>query len=813
MKYSEQWLQEWVQLPIDCNELKHRLTMAGFEVEACLPAALPFTHVVVGQLIDVLPHRSRCNLSVCTVHIGAATPLTIVCGADNVARGLKVAVAQCGAVLPGGELISARSFAGVQSAGMLCSAQELGLSALVSKLVTDPGILHLPDDAPLGVALWDYLMLSDTVWHIAVTPNRGDCLSMRGMAREIATLLSVPWLDRPLPQIAVTIADVIPVTVDCAACPHYFGRSITQISSTLATPLWLAERLRRAGISTISPVVDVTNYVMLECGQPLHAFDLASITQAIQVRYAREGEQLTLLDGRTCILQPDTVIIADHEQPLAIAGVMGGYASGIGAVTTAVFLESATFLPEVIAKQRQQYNIMSEAAYRFERGVDPTLQRYAIERATELILMLFGGSAGPIVEVVADTATATQQVVLVTHQEIVACLGIAIAKETIANLFTQLGFSYHETTEAVWLVTIPPYRRDIKLSRDLIEELARLYGYDNIPVAPVYELLTTTAPERVVRLDDQLRLALVYQGYHEIISYSFISQALQMLLDTKHKPLMLANPLTTDMQVMRTTLWGGLLHVLRYNLHHQQKCLRLFEMGACFLPNEQHVSYTEEQCLAGLVVGGTVQDCWEDKTFRQLDFFDIKGHVENLLDLFRGKREDFNYTVPTELSAALHPGRAAAINYQGHQIGLLGALHPKIFSVLDIPEMNVLLFELSLSRVFVLNLPIVTKHHAENIPKFPAIRRDIAILVDQAIPAQVIQDTIKQAAADLQKVCVFDVYQGGNIPAGLKSVALSLIFQHSQRTLTDEEIAIAMEQILATLQRVLAAVPRGGNDS
>lgn len=789
MKCSELWLREWVNPPITINELCQVLTMAGLEVEEWVPVAQAFSGVIIGQVIKVEKHPEADRLHYCEVDVGGNQHLKIVCGAENVRLGLKVPVAMIDAILPNNIVIKASTIRGVPSQGMLCSAQELGLAE------ESQGLLELPQDAPLGQDVRNYLNLDDYVIDISITPNRGDCLSLRGIAREVSALTQAPLLKQgTLSDIKPVIQDTLELTVEeKSGCPRYVGRVIRNVKADTPTPTWLKERLRRSGIRSISPIVDVTNYVMLELGQPMHAFDLNTIKQGISVRLSKKDEKIALLDGSDKELDEETLVIADHENPLAIAGVMGGMNSSVTLLTNDIFLESAYFSPQVIARQRQYYGLNSESAYRFERGVDPAIQREAIERATQLILSITGGEAGPVIEAVSQDHLPKERSISLSYHKIAQILGISIPEKEVEAIFHALQFSFKRVKND-WEIQVPSYRFDISLYEDVIEEIARIHGYDKIPM---HRLKAELRANRVVDEAKDLyplRQLLRDHSYHEIISYSFISKQLQALLDPLEEPYPLVNPITMDMTVMRTSLWPGLINTLLYNKSRQQHRIRLFEVGTCFTVRNDHL--LQPQRLGGLVTGPVYPEQWGIPS-REVDFYDVKGDLESLLSL---SVEADQLSFQPETHPALHPGQTAGIFHNDQKIGILGALHPTVLQTLDISN-KVFVFELDLAC---LQKESIGRFH--EISKFPEIRRDIAILINQAIPAREIQDTIKVVAGDwLKDVFIFDVYQGKGISPGFKSIALGLILQHPTRTLVDDEVTELMERVIETLRGKLRA--------
>ncbi len=784
MKYSESWLREWVNPKLSHDDLATTLTMAGLEVEELAAVANKFTGVVVGQVLKVSEHPSADHLHVCEVNTGNATPLTIVCAASNVRLNMKTAVALVNAKLPNNKTIASTSIRDVISSGMLCSLTDIGLAE------SSEGIIEFPQDAPLGQDVWTYLQLDDFTLELGITPNRGDCLSVAGLARELAALTKTS-LNAPMikPVVPSTKTDTLSVNVAVPpACPRYVGRSIHHINKDAITPTLIKERLRRSGIRAIHPIVDVTNYVMLELGQPMHAFDLDTIKSSITVRFANNGETIALLDGSNQKLMSETLLIADAEKPLAIAGVMGGQSSSVTSETSSIFLESAYFSPEIVARQRQYYGLNSDSAYRFERGVAPDIQCIAIERATALIKEIAGGEVGPLVEVISENAMPKRLAIDLSREKIANVLGISISDQAVETILQSLGFICQRQQQG-WQVTAPLHRFDINLPEDVIEEIARLYGYDNIPTHEINAKLRINEAIHQDEISTVLSKMLSDLGYYEIISYSFIDKKIQACLDPNATSLSLLNPISADMSVMRTNLWPGLVGAMQYNSSRQQYRTRLFETGTCFLWQENQL--IEQTMLAGLIAGLNLPEQWGVPA-REVDFYDLKGDIANLLAVFHSEQAiSFKaYTHP-----ALHPGQTAGIYCQEQRIGLLGALHPSVLQTLDIPG-PVFVFELEVE-----NFKRQTRRPLQEISKFPEIRRDMAIIVNQAVPAKDIQDTIKECAGDwLKDIFIFDVYQGKGILPGHKSIALALILQHPTRTLVEDEVAELLSRVMITLK-------------
>jgi phenylalanyl-tRNA synthetase beta chain len=793
MKISEQWLREWINPALSREELSESLTMAGLEVEGLISVAGKMSHVVVATVLKIEKHPEADRLQVCEVDVGRETSLTIVCGAKNVVVGMKTAAALPGAILANDLKITESKLRGVLSQGMLCSARELGLAEDAE------GLLVLPVDAPLGVEIGEYLNLADYVIDVSITPNRGDCLSIAGLAQDIAAITKAPLNAPTITSISATIQDTLSVVSEMPTeCPHYVGRIIRGVKADAATPMWLQERLRRSGIRRINPIVDVMNYVMLELGQPMHAFDLGKLCGGIQVRKAKVNEQLELLDGQTVTLDPTVLVIADERNSLAIAGVMGGMQSGVTLLTQDIFLESAFFQPECIMRTVRQYKLNSDSSYRFERGVDPDLQVRALERATQLILEIAGGKTGPLIEIKYNDALPQQKKIQLRAERAAKLLGLTIPNAEIETILRALNFTVEDIPEG-WNVTVPARRFDIIGEVDLIEEIIRIYGYNNVPqhASPHAGMQMNPCSEKKIPLA-MIRHTLCDMGYHEVVTYSFIDKKLQEIVDKTSAYKELLNPITAEMSVMRTSLWPGLINTLIYNQNRQQSRIRIFETGLRFLVKENALE--QQRMLSGLISGPEVSEQWGIPA-REVDFFDLKGDIENLLNLTFAEKE---FEFRPESHPALHPGQTAALYRAGEYVGVLGILHPSIMQQLNL-EGKIAVFELNLDCLEAAKLPRFTE-----ISKFPEIRRDLAILVNQAVPASSIQDTIAYVAGELlQRLVVFDVYQGKGIASGHKSLALTLTLQHATRTLVDEEIADLMKRVIETLKEKFAAELRG----
>ncbi len=793
MKFSEKWLREWVNPDIDTETLAHQLTMSGLEVEAIEPVAGEFDKIVVAEVLSVEAHPDADKLRVCKVNVGDDDPLGIVCGAANVRAGLKVPAALVGAKLPGGMKIKKSKLRGVPSHGMLCSEQELGLAEQAD------GLMELPSEAPVGIDIREYLKLDDVSIQLGLTPNRGDCLSIAGIAREVGGLNRMKPTPPVISEVRSEIEDLLSVKLDAGAdCPLYVGRIIRDLDPKAMTPLWLQEKLRRSGLRSLGPVVDVTNFILLELGQPMHAFDLAKLTGEVVVRHAREGEMLTLLDGQQIKLQQGSLLIADNAAPLALAGIMGGAESAVGEETRDIFLESAYFNPLAIAGRARSYGLHTDSSHRFERGVSFELQRQAMERATALLLDIAGGRPGPIIEQRREKDLPVRAPVVLREARIRRVLGVDVAAEEVVEMLSGLDMAV-EAIDGGWRVTPAAFRFDIEREVDLIEEIGRIHGYDNLPESrPQIRLQMQPSSETRISMQ-QIRQVLVQRGYFEAITYSFIDPKIQKLLDPAQKPVALLNPISSDLSVMRTSLWPGLVQAVIYNLNRQQNRLSLFESGLKFVM--QGTELQQKMIIAGAVTGEAWPPQWGQES-RKLDYYDIKAHVEALLAP-SGKLEEVEFRLKAH--PALHPGQSAAIYHRqsGNLLGYIGALHPEIEGALGLNQ-RVFVFELALDYVQEGQIPVFSP-----LSRFPAIRRDIAVIVDESIESQKVHDCILGAASSrLQNVELFDVYVGEGIDSGRKSLALGLTLQDLSRTLTDSEVDSEIHNVVSALSAELGATLR-----
>jgi phenylalanyl-tRNA synthetase beta chain len=772
------------------QDLGTRLTMAGFELEANEPAAPEFTGVIVAEILEATRHPQADKLQVCRVSTGSGEPLQIVCGAPNARAGLKSALAVVGAKLPGDLNIKAAALRGVASQGMLASAKELGLAE------TSAGILELPADAPVGKPLRDYLQLDDRILEVNVTANRGDAMSIVGIAREAAALSGLALTGPRLAAVPAVSKDTFAVQLDAkAACPKFAGRVIRGVNNRASSPMWMRERLRRAGVRSISPVVDVTNYVLLELGQPMHAYDLNKLRGGIVVRNARRGEPITLLDGRTVEAAEDVLLITDRDGPVGAAGIMGGERTSVSPETTDVFFEVAYFSPEAVRGRSRRWGLVTDAGQRYERGVDPAGQERAIERATALLVSIAGGQPGPVVVTQAPEHLPRRPPVALRRSQLDRLLGTSIdpARVTAALVGLQMQV---KTTATGWEVTPPSHRFDITIEADLIEEVARIVGFDAIGEsdAEVAQQFSALPEERAP--DRAMYETLTSRGYYEVITYAFVDPALQKQLFPDREGFVLSNPISADLSVMRVSLWPGLLKVALENQRRQQDRVRIFERGTRF--EGSGASLREIDTLSGLAYGARLPEQWgvPKESRGPVDFFDVKADVEALLVGTVGLGD---VTFETASLSCLHPGRAARILRSGRAVGWLGELHPTLVKALDFTYVPVL-FELDIE-----SLEVVRPAFAD-ISRFPAVRRDLAVVLDEKVPLSALRERVVLAASSLlRQFRVFDVYRGPGVETGRKSVALGLIFQDITRTLTDEDADRAVASVIAELRVSLNA--------
>jgi phenylalanyl-tRNA synthetase beta chain len=794
MKFSESWLREWINPEISSETLADQLTMAGLEVDDVEKVAGDFTGVVVGKVVECMQHPNADKLRVTKVDIGKAELLDIVCGAPNCRKGLMVACATVGAVLPGDFKIKPAKLRGEPSEGMLCSYSELGISD------EHNGIIELPDNAPLGQDIREYLNLNDVMIDISVTPNRADCFGIIGVARDISAVNNVPMKELQVDSMPATITDTLSIQIDAPqAAPRYLGRVIKNINVNAATPLWMKEKLRRGGIRSIDAVVDITNYVLLELGHPMHAFDLTQIEKGIVVRYASNDEKLVLLNGNEVNLNDKTLVIADHQKVLALAGIMGGEKSAVTQTTKDVFLESAFFSPLAITGKAREYGLHTEASHRYERGVDPSLQFIAMERASQLLIDICGGEVGPIIEVTQQSELPKQAIIRLRRNRIDRIIGYAIETQKITDILIRLGCEV-EYNGNVWTVKSPSWRFDLQIEEDLVEEIARIYGYNNIPNANLkIESVMKPKPESQISLR-RIKDLLVDRGYQEAVTYSFVDPKIQHILHPEQQEITLPNPISSEMSVMRLSLWSGLLDAVLYNQNRQQSRVRLFETGLRFIPDEKdELGVRQELMLSGIITGSLYEEHWQLPK-RNVDFYDLKGDIESIFSLL-GCADKVQFK-KAQLPA-LHPGQSATIYLNDELLGYLGVLHPEIEKKLSLNS-KTLVFEINLAKINSKTVPV-----AQDLSKYPSNKRDIAIVVSNTIPvADIISECKRAGGEQLIKVNLFDVYQGENIKENQKSLAISLILQDKSRTLEEEDITNIVSKCVTALQNRFKALLR-----
>ncbi|WP_036769822.1 phenylalanine--tRNA ligase subunit beta [Photorhabdus australis] len=787
MKFSELWLREWVNPAISSEELSDQMTMLGLEVDGMEAVAGQFHGVVIGEVVECAQHPNADKLRVTKVNVGGERLLDIVCGAPNCRQGLRVAVATVGAVLPGDFKIKAAKLRGEPSEGMLCSYSELGISE------DHDGIIELPTDAPLGVDLREYLKLDDSIIEISITPNRADCLSIIGVARDVAVANKISLSEQQIEAVKPTTDATFPIRVEVTeACPRYLGRVIKKINVKAATPLWMREKLRRGGIRSIDPIVDVTNYVLLELGQPLHAFDLERLNGSITVRMAKQDEKLVLLDGTEANLSADTLVISDEKQAVAMAGIFGGEHSGVNEETQNILLECAFFSPLAIAGRARRYGLHTDASHRYERGVDPQLQHKAMERATQLLVDICGGEAGPIIDATDESQLPKPATIILRREKLDRLIGHYVSDEQVGDILTRLGCKV-TTQENCWQAVVPSWRFDLEIEEDLVEEVARIYGYNNIPDVPMRADLVMKKHREADLSLKRVKTMLVDRGYQEAITYSFVDPKIQALLHPQQHVLMLPNPISADMSAMRLSLLTGLLTTVVYNQNRQQNRVRLFETGLRFVPDENaEQGIRQELVLGGAITGNRFEEHWSQEK-QSVDFFDMKGDLEAVLEL-TGKLSKISFR--TDVNPALHPGQSAGIYLENEYIGYIGVVHPELERKLDLNGRTVV-FEVLWNKLADCVIP-----DAKEISRFPSNRRDIAIVVPENVAAEdVLVECKKVGVNHIVGINLFDVYCGKGVAEGHKSLAISFILQDTARTLEEEEIAATVNQCVAVLKQ------------
>lgn len=793
MKFSENWLREWTSPEWDTNTLSEELSLAGLEVDDVEPVAGAFTNVVVGHVISVEKHPDADKLNVTQVEVGEDEPVQIVCGAKNVVAGMKACCAKVGAVLPGDFKIKKAKLRGVPSHGMLCGATEIGLP--------DDGVdgLHvLPTDAPVGMDIRKYLDLDDSTIDVDLTPNRADCFSVLGIARDVHAISGAPFA-QPFTDVEMEGKNACTQAIDVQepqACPKYLGCVVTGYDAKATTPAWMVQKLQRSGLRSIDLVVDITNYVLLELGQPMHAFDMDKLQGAVQVRKAKAGEKLTTLDEKEITLEDDTLVIADDSGAIALAGIMGGLSTSVTEATTKIFFECAHFARLAIVGKARQYGLHTDSSMRFERGVDPLLPEKALNRALQLFTEIAGGDVSAFERVVSAADIAAPATISLRRSTIANRLGVEVADEIVEKIFKDLGFEI-TGNENGWAVKAPSFRFDMAIEMDLIEEIGRVYGYNNLPETPVMAPMTLNELDESEQSLSTLKNALVQRGYNEVVTYSFVAEEKQKLVAPELPYVLLQNPISEDMKAMRTTLFPGLLNSVAYNQNRQQSRVRVFESGLVFYKNDEDATgATQVPMIGGAIVGPVLEQAWNVET-RNVDFYDLKGDLETLLNM--SHQLDNIRFVPTN-NPALHPGQSAALMKEGDEVGVIGQLHPQLVKSMGVSG-TVFMFQIRQDAVLTMQVP-----SAQPISKFPETQRDLAFVMANETPVQSLIDSIKSVQSDiLQDVEIFDIYRGQGIGEDQKSVAVALRIQHQDRTLQDEEVESLIAEILENAKQQVNA--------
>ena len=783
MQISENWLREWVNPDLSSAQLAETLTMAGLEVDSIYSQKPQFSNVVVANVVSVEPHPNSDKLKLCQLNDGSADSIQVVCGAGNVKSGINVPLARVGACLPGDLSISKTEIRGVKSEGMICSAAELGLAE------KSEGIMHLDKNAELGCALAAHLQLDDQILELELTPNRGDCLGISGVARELAALTDTTLQSSEINPVIATVQSKVPIDVIAGeGCPRYVARIVEAIDPTAQTPDWIKEKLRRSGIRPISSIVDITNFVMIELGQPMHAFDLDNINRGIIVRYAEQDEKLTLLDEKQLSLHTDDLLICDYQGPVALAGIMGGLGSGISSKTTAVLLESAFFSQQLIIGKARRIGMQTDASYRFERGVDPYLQNKAIQRATQLIIEICGGQPGPVLEQVSDKYIPVKQAVTVRYAQINKLIGVDIKPDDVCSYLSRLGCDV-QMGETALTATPPEFRFDLEFEHDLIEEVARLYGYNRIPENPPIASVHSSGSSEASIGNSRIRNLMIDRGYQETITYSFVDPTLQNKFDNGDIAIKLANPISENLSEMRLSLLPGLVNCLVSNYQRQHRQIKLFELGNVYnILNNQRI---ETFKLGVILTGFQRSEQWAADS-KGVDFYDIKSDLEALTTL---SGEATCYQYEAQSLTGFHPGRCAKIYKDGEQAGFIGQLLPSIIAQHDVDQ-DVYYFEINLDHLTQTRIP-----QYRSTSKFPSTRRDLSIIIDRQITAQALIDDIKaNAGHDLVELKLFDVYTGKPIDSAQKSISFGLTFQALERTLTEKEMDETCQRVMEQLK-------------
>ncbi|VFP86685.1 Phenylalanine--tRNA ligase beta subunit [Candidatus Erwinia haradaeae] len=788
MKISELWLREWVNPTINSLELCNQMVMAGLEVNNREPVSPNFHRVLIGEVVKCVRHPHSNTLYITTIDIGASNVLNVISSAVNCRQGLKVAVAPVGAILPGHCAIQKTKLHGEISEGILCSFSKLGIP------IEQEGIIELPTNASVGTDLRQYLQLEDHIIEISIPANRADCLSIMGIARDVSVISRTPLYESKVTPIFSAVPNLISIHVDTPEdCPRYLARIIKKVNIQASTPLWMREKLRRCGVNSLSPVLDVTNYVLLELGQPIHTFDLEKIQGDLSIRYAKKGESVIHLENGTVRLDGNTLVVADEEKILAIAGIAVSKHASVTIQTQDLLLESAFFRPSSIVGRARRYGLHSDTGSRFERGVDSKLQYKALERVTSLLLTICGGSPGPVIDITHDSALPLPNIINLYRKNLDRLIGHCIPHKTVTDILERLGFMILTRQDHDhWKVIAPSWRFDIAIEVDVVEEVMRIYGYNQIPNMPVQASLVMSQYCKKDFPLQRVKELLIDKGYQEAITYSFVDPKIQSMLHPKQEGLRLLRPVSRDMSVMRLSLFSGLLGAVLYNQHRQQSRIRLFESGLRFVPDiSAPYSIRQELMLSGVISGDRYSEHW-DLERSEVDFYDLKGDVESIFDM---QHKLYQIKFIRELNPAFHPGQCAAMYINTDYIGCIGVLHPEIERNLGLKG-RIVVFELIWNRILDSIVP-----HVLPVSRFPANRRDISIVVEEHILAgDILRECKKVRDKYIIDVNLFDVYRGNKVAPGFKSFTISVIVQATTRTLEDYEITNTITKCIAALK-------------
>ncbi|EPE37622.1 phenylalanine--tRNA ligase subunit beta [Candidatus Photodesmus anomalopis] len=795
MKFSKSWLCEWVNFSNSASELAKRITMAGLEVDNIYSISRRFTGVKIGYILQCYTHPNTEKLKITQVNVGTGELLNIVCSASNCRAGIKIPVAIVGSVLPCNVKIRQIKVCGQISNGMLCSFSDLGINI---NNENENSIIELEEEAQVGTDFYTFLNFHDVIFDLNLTPNRGDCFSIRGIAREIAALTQTKIMEPDFKIVKPNIKDTIPIELQVPeVCPRYFSRIIKNINIKAKTPFWIREKLRRCGMQSTNLVLDINNYVLLEQGQPIQAFDLSKIVGRIIIRNANKNDRFKSADGNDIMLNIDTVVVADEDKILSIAGILGSQSSSVNTHTKSILLESAFFSPDYISGHARHYGILTDASSRFERGVDYNLQLKAIERATQLLIDISGGDVSTVVSIESKCNYPKQKRIKFHRFKLDRILGYHIPDLDVLMILKHLGFLVKKE-ESDWLVTVPTWRFDITIEQDLVEEIARIYGYDNMPNQfPLLNIEVNNTKKRDQSVIKKIRSFLVSRGYHEAITYSFVKPEQQELFFPDIRPFILPYPISSDMSAMRLGLIQGLLNAVSYNQKRQQPYVRLFEYGRTFIPCKSSENNIQQELMLACVISGTRNLKHWSIPVQEVDFFDLKGDLESILELSNNNKA---YKFKAEKHPAFHPGQSAAIFLEEEKVGIIGTIHPKLESELDLYG-RTFAFEIRSSTIDTSIIPTFLE-----ISKYPSNRRDISIIVDENITFDsIIRSCFELGGTFLKDAKLFDLYVGNGIKKGKKSLAIALMFQSTVCTLTEQDISKLVKKILIHISKKFGA--------